>query len=436
MTARPFLVLALAAAGTLGAAPAAAQGDTLPVVTLADAIARASRFDPDYVLALGQVDNAEWGRRAARFAFVLPSVTLNTDLTKYSSAFFNIGTGEPQSTSATARIDARYELFSLRKLAELSRTGAELETARADELRARFAAAFIAESDYYAVLAARDFARISSDRVRRAVEGLEVARARVASGAAVQSDSLQLVLELTEARVDSLRQASALRVARLELGRRVGADGAVDAAPLDTTGMPDLPVSLDAALASALEQGPDYRAARASERAADAAIRSRRSDYFPSVNLSASHQRFDSRFFPSARQVSSATIGLTWTPWNGGQREIAVSQARTARDVARAIRADLERGARADVTEAYEAYGTARATVELSSVAVAVARENFRVQESRYRAGATTILDLLDAQVRLTQAEAELVQARYGTRLALAGLEAILGRRLLPRTAE
>ena len=436
MTARPFLALALAAAGVLQAVPAQAQGDTLPVVTLADAIERASRFDPDYVFALGQVDNAEWGRRAARFAFVLPSVTLSTDLTKYSSAFFNIGTGEPQSTSATARVDARYELFSLRKLAELSRTGAELETARADELRARFAAALIAESDYYAVLAAKDFARIAADRVRRATEGLGVARARVASGAAVQSDSLQLVLELSEARVDSLRQASALRVARLELGRRIGADGAVEAAPLDTTVLPDLPVTLDAALAAALEQGPDYRAARASERAANAALRSRRSDYFPSLNLSASHQRFDSEFFPTARQVSSATIGLTWTPWNGGQREIAVSQARTARDVARAIRADLERGARADVTEAYEAFGTARATVELSSVAVAVARENYRVQESRYRAGATTILDLLDAQVRLTQAEAELVQARYGTRLALAGLEAILGRRLLPRTAE
>ena len=436
MTARPFLALALAAAGVLQAVPAEAQGDTLPVVTLADAIERASRFDPDYVFALGQVDNAEWGRRAARFAFVLPSVTLSTDLTKYSSAFFNIGTGEPQSTSATARVDARYELFSLRKLAELSRTGAELETARADELRARFAAALIAESDYYAVLAAKDFARIAADRVRRATEGLGVARARVASGAAVQSDSLQLVLELSEARVDSLRQASALRVARLELGRRIGADGAVEAAPLDTTVLPDLPVTLDAALAAALEQGPDYRAARASERAANAALRSRRSDYFPSLNLSASHQRFDSEFFPTARQVSSATIGLTWTPWNGGQREIAVSQARTARDVARAIRADLERGARADVTEAYEAFGTARATVELSSVAVAVARENYRVQESRYRAGATTILDLLDAQVRLTQAEAELVQARYGTRLALAGLEAILGRRLLPRTAE
>ena len=61
---------------------------------------------------------------------------------------------------------------------------------------------------------------------------------------------------------------------------------------------------------------------------------------------------------------------------------------------------------------------------------VLVAQENYRVQESRYRAGSTTILDVLDAQIRLTQSEADLVQARYAARLALAGLEAILGRRL------
>ena len=57
-----------------------------------------------------------------------------------------------------------------------------------------------------------------------------------------------------------------------------------------------------------------------------------------------------------------------------------------------------------------------------------VARENFRVQDTRYRAGATTILDLLEAQDRLTSSEANLVQSRYATRFAVAGLETILGR--------
>ena len=127
---------------------------------------------------------------------------------------------------------------------------------------------------------------------------------------------------------------------------------------------------------------------------------------------------------------------MSWALWDGGLRELAISRARTGRDVARAVREDIERGARADVTEAYEAYRTAAASVGLSETGLVVARENYRVQESRYRAGASTILDLLDAQVGLTQAEADLVQARYGTRLALAGLEAILGRRLFTRTSE
>jgi len=52
------------------------------------------------------------------------------------------------------------------------------------------------------------------------------------------------------------------------------------------------------------------------------------------------------------------------------------------------------------------------------------------MQELRYRSGASTILDLLDAQVSVAEAEAGVVQARYNTRLALARLEAILGRRL------
>ncbi len=132
--------------------PAVAQ-DTLaavPVVTLAEALERSARLDPDYVGALGTVESAEWGRRAARLAFILPSVSVGLDVTKYSSGFFNLGTGELQSTAVTARANANYELFSLRKLAELSRAGAALDAANADETRARFAAALLTEQEYYA----------------------------------------------------------------------------------------------------------------------------------------------------------------------------------------------------------------------------------------------------------------------------------------------
>jgi outer membrane protein TolC len=424
-----------------GAGRSAAAGgipDTvpLPVITLAEALERAVRLNPDYVRAVGQVGDAEWGRRAARLAFFLPAVTANLDYTKYSTRFFNIGTGSLVSTSVVGRLDARYEILSARKLTELARTQAELDAAQATEAQARFQAALLTESAYYAVLADREFTRVAEDRVARAREQLAAARALVTSGAAVQTDSLQVALELTRALVDLLQQQSSLRVSRLELGRRVGFPGGADAAPLDTMAPAPLPLSVEEAIARAVAQGPEYRTARARERAALAFLRGRRGAYLPTLSLSGAHTRFDDHVFPSARNVSSLTITLNYPLWNNGDREIQLSQARTDLDVARAIRADLERAAARDVTAAYEAYETARARFGLAETALAVARENYRVQETRYRAGATTVLDLLEAQVALTQAQADLVDARFNARLALASLEAMLGARLVPHQGD
>jgi outer membrane protein len=405
-------------------------GGAPPRVTLDQAINRATRLDPNYVQALGQVDNAEWGRRAALAVFVLPSLTASLDATKYSTEFFNIGTNRNQAEAVNATFEARYDLFNARKFTDLGRTRAELEGAQAGELEQRFRTALLVESDYYAVLQNQELSRVAADRTRRAEEGLGIARARVVSGAAVQSDSLQLVLELTQARTDQLRRDASLRVSRLELGRRIGETGPVDAEPVDTTPAPDLPLGVDEAVQLAVTQGPQYRAARASERAASAFLKGQRGQYLPRVTLIGTHLRFDDSFFPSARKVSAISLTVSLPIWDDGRRELAISQARVNRDVSRAIRDDLERAARPDVTAAFEAYVTAQATTGLSSTGVLVARENYRVQESRYRAGSTTILDVLDAQIRLTQSEADLVQSRYAARLALAGLEAILGHRL------
>jgi outer membrane protein len=419
------LLLALAA----GVSPQVA--DSLPRITLAEALSRAARLDPNYVRSLGAVDNAAWARRAAMSAMVLPSITVATDYASFSTDQFNVGIGAPARTSATARIDARFELFAGgRKFATLSQTGADLESARAGEQQQRFLTALFTEADFYSVLSNRELVDVSSDRVRRAGEQLVVARARVLSGAAVQTDSLQLLLEFNRAQVGLLQDQARLRVARLLLGQRVGAAGGVDAVALDTARAPDLPLTLVEAMTEALEQGPEYRVARANQRSAEAAVRARRASYLPQLFLSANETTFGETFYPVGLTRRTVTVSLSFPLWDNGQRELAFARARNARELARATRADLERAAEADVTAAWEAYQTARATTDYSSQGLIVARETYRVQEARYRAGASTILDLLDAQSRLTEAQAELVQARYAARLALAGLEAILGRRL------
>ena len=290
---------------------AAAAGDTLPTVTLAEALRRATGLDPNYVAALGQVDNAVSARRSAFSVFILPSVTLSTDATRYSPPFFNFGTLSLQKYSVQAAVTARYDLFTGgQKLAELSRSAAALEGAHAGELQARFASALLTEADYNAVLANRELARVARDRTRRAEEQLAVARARVATGAAVQTDSLQLRLELNRARVVLLQQESALRVSRLELGRRIGATGPVDAVAGDTLVLPELPLSLADAITDAAAQGPSYRQAAANERAAAAVFRAKLGTYLPKATLAFARTGFGNSFTPTQRSFSALTLSV------------------------------------------------------------------------------------------------------------------------------
>src|SRR5690606_19275233 len=289
-------LLLLAATVGHGAAP-----DTIPVMTLSEALAAGVAVTPAYVTSVGALENAEWGRRAARLTFLLPTITTSASYQELSTSQFNIGIGSAASAFGVAAIDARYDLFTGgRKLYTARQASAEFDRAAAGELGARFLAALEVERDYYAVLGARELLEVARQRQVRADEQFALARARVVSGATVQSDSLQLLLERQRAETDVINREADLTVARLQLGRRVGIGGPVDAAALPDLPPPALGIDLEEAIHLAVSQGPAWRAARAGERAADAALKAQRGAYLPTVALTANYSAFDDKFFPSA----------------------------------------------------------------------------------------------------------------------------------------
>jgi outer membrane protein TolC len=414
--------------------PAEAIGQLLndgaPVVSLAEARRRAASVDPNAVAARGRLETAAWRRRAALADVVAPNLNGAIGYTHFSEPFFNFGTGtiSPNATSAT--VEARYTLLGAGKFGELRSSRAFVESAEANETAVRFRTALDVDGAYFAVLADRELSRVAADRLRRAEEQFGIARVRVLAGEAISSDSLQLLLEVNRARLAILSRDSALVTSRLRLGRRIGLPGPADAAPIDTIVPPALPMTQEQAIAEARERGPDVEAARADERGASAIVSGERERYFPEITVAAMTGAYDAELFPSATKRSQIAVNVALPIWNGGKRELAVARARADRNLARAVRADTERGAAEVMAQAYHGYLTSRAGIELALVGVAVSNENYRVQRARYREGATTILDLMEAQVALSESEATLVQARYSTRLALAQIEALLGRRI------
>ena len=415
-------------------APSAALGqsatESAPVFTLAEARRRAASVSSGAVAARGQLETAAWERRSAWSNLLTPTVTAGGNYTHFSEPFFNLGTGalSPNSTSAT--LEARYTVLGAGKLGRLRSSRASVDAAEAGEIASRFQTALSADAAYFSVLADRELFRVATDRLRRAEEQLDVARVRVQAGEAIATDSLQLLLEVNRAQLAVLSRDSAVVTSRLRLGREIGLMGPAEAASIDIAVPPPLPLTQEAAVSEMRSRGPQVVAARATERRADAMLLAQRESYLPEISVGAITGAYDSELFPSERKRTQLALTVSLPIWNAGQRELEVSRARIDRDVARAEREESEREAAEVIAQAYHGYGVSRAAIGLAMVGVAVSSENFRVQGARYREGATTILDLLEAQVALSEAEATLVQSRYATRLALARLEALLGRRL------
>jgi outer membrane protein len=128
--------------------------------------------------------------------------------------------------------------------------------------------------------------------------------------------------------------------------------------------------------------------------------------------------------------LNQLRIGLSWTVFNGFQREQATALSANSRDLARAQAADTRRQVDAQLTQQLAATSTAWAQIQIAGADVVAATEAARVQQERYRLGAGTLLDLLTAQANLTQAAVSQVQARYNYLIARAQLEAIVGHTL------
>jgi outer membrane protein TolC len=116
--------------------------------------------------------------------------------------------------------------------------------------------------------------------------------------------------------------------------------------------------------------------------------------------------------------------------FNGFQREDVVTRAEVASYVARVTVSDTRRSARASAEQLLAALSTTTAAISLGEEAIRSAREDLRVQTARYRAGISTMLDVLTSEAALLQAEYSLARARNQYHTTRVALEALVGRNL------
>jgi outer membrane protein TolC len=160
-------------------------------------------------------------------------------------------------------------------------------------------------------------------------------------------------------------------------------------------------------------------------------LRASRSAYWPSLTLAANTGWNGSRNtnydLSNQRQIS---LALRWNLFDGFDRELTIVQRDAELDLAEATATDAQHQVEAELTTRIAELDAARTRTEITQTSVAAATEDLRVQQERYRLGASTIVDLLTSQEALNQAEVDVVNARFDYLRAKAQIEALIGRNL------
>jgi outer membrane protein len=242
-------------------------------------------------------------------------------------------------------------------------------------------------------------------------------------------DLVQARADRESARLDLVNAENAYALAKAELAEAIGMQYAADFEVGDEN-EPVVPGedSTSAELFSqALQARPDVRAAVYTVSSREQSLGAARGGYGPSLSgtvaLTESGGALDALAFNW-----SAGASLIWPLFDGGVTRANVAQGQA--DLA-GVQAQLEllrqqvllalERARLGVQGAKHALGTAAELIALS-------RERLTLAEGRYETGIGTILELSDAQVALTRALGQRVQAEYNLSIARAQLTRALGR--------
>jgi outer membrane protein len=399
----------------------------------------AERVQPDVVRAAAGVRTAGAQRRNAWGAF-LPSLTASSS----ANEFFTEGApridpvtgqlagGNTTNRSVSTGLSASLDLFTgLRRTAELRAARAGENAAEASFIDASFQQALTTTNQFLDALAAAQLLRVRETSVRRAEEQLKASVAKLRTGSATRSDSLRSLVTLGNAQLDLLTTQTDLAAAEANLARLIGETGRVHAAD-DSAFYAILPALDTAALRMEAEsKSPRVQSAAAEAGAARATVSASKSAYWPTLALSGSTNWSGSQNNDyNLLNQSQLSLALRWNLFDRFDRELTVTQREADLDIAEATAADAKRGVDAELQLRLAELDAAKARIQITRTSVAAATEDLRVQQERYRLGASTIIDVLTSQEALNQAEVDVVNARFDYLRARAQLEALIGRKL------
>lgn len=277
---------------------------------------------------------------------------------------------------------------------------------------------------YYTTLQSQSATQLAAQVVHQNEVQEALVRAQLRAGTASRVDLATAQLPTAQARVALVRAQGQEATSLAAFANTLGLDADIAVAPANTaTANSTSPLvtvlSYDQALARALLLRPDYLAAQNGVMAAQYNVQAQRSGLLPTLTANASYGTNSTTVTGTDfRPGSSIGATLSIPIFDQGITRAQTEQAQAQLDLAQSQLDQTKLGVELNVRQALVGLVTAQGAVAQAQAELAKAQEILKATQAQYRAGVTTLPLLLNAQVGLTTAETDELNAIYGLRQA------------------
>jgi outer membrane protein TolC len=216
-----------------------------------------------------------------------------------------------------------------------------------------------------------------------------------------------------------LAQASnGARLAEAALNFEMGTDQNIPREIAPVPPAPTAPGDLGDWADAAVERRRDLRAARMELEAGRLEEKTTKPWYLPEVAARGKYDLYDDTIFGSNGHSGSIMAFARLRLFQGGSESASREAARHEAAAGEADIRRFEEGVRLEVQQAWHDLHTSQARLDTATNSLAAAREALRVREHRFKQGLDKMIDLLDAETALHEAELRELVARYDVALS------------------
>lgn len=284
-----------------------------------------------------------------------------------------------------------------------------------------------ATNAYFALLQTRNLVTLNQESVDRLEAHLKNVQLQYEVGTVAKTDVLRSEVELADARQNLIKAENSYDIAMATLNNVMGLSLDTEVKPKEALKHEQYQGTLADSIQYSLTKRPDLAQIEKKVAIARAGVGIAKADKKPTIAASGSQNWSGSDFPGEDNDGWRVGLSLSMNLFDSGVTSAKLKQANADVTAAEETFRQVKDQVQLDVRSSYLNMTEAEKRIDTSKVAVEKAEEDYKIAQVRYTAGVGTNLDVIDAQVALTQAKTNYVQALYDFNTSKAKLEKAMG---------